>query len=120
MQPGYTYAATVTAVVDGDTLDVSLDLGFRLTQGTRVRVLHVDCPEHGTPAGDAATARVRELLPSGSAVVLATTKPDKYGRSLAAVQLPDGRDLATVLLAEHHAVPYEGGTKTTNPDGSTR
>lgn len=120
MRPSFTYAATVDAVIDGDTIDVLIDLGFRLTQGTRIRVAHVDCPEHGTPAGDAATAYVRGLLPPGAQVVLRTAKPDKYGRALATVQLADGRDLSSLLLEIKFAVPYEGGPKTTNADGSPK
>jgi micrococcal nuclease len=117
MIPTWTYDATVEHVVDGDTFDVAIDLGFRLTQRTRVRLHHVDTPERGTPAGTAATARVRDLLPIGCRVVLRTSKPDKYGRSLAVVCLPDGRDLATVLVAEKHAVPYEGGTRSNQLGG---
>lgn len=107
----HTYAATVQAVIDGDTYDVAIDLGFRIAFRTRLRLLHVDAPEHGTPEGDAATARVRELLPLGGPVTVETAKPDKYGRALARVTLSDGSDLAGLLVTEGHARPYEGGKR---------
>lgn len=112
MQPNYTYHASVVHIVDGDTLDVVLDYGDYLTQQRRLRVQHIDAYEHGTEKGDQATALVNSLLPVGAQVVVTTSKPDKYGRQLAVVQVPDGRDLATVLLQAGLAVPYEGGTKT--------
>lgn len=114
MTPAYRYAAVVRRVVDGDTIDVDLDLGFRLTSFLRLRVRDIDCPEHGTDAGDAATAYVRTRLPVGTAVVLDTSKPDKYGRTLAAVTYVwDGadHDLAADLIADGHARSYDGGHK---------
>lgn len=105
------YAATVEYVVDGDTLDVALDLGLHVHLDTRLRLAHVDAPEVSTAAGKESRDWLRQLLPAGSAVLVATSKTDKYGRALADVQLPDGRDLATVELAEGKAVPYEGGAR---------
>lgn len=111
MTPSFTYAATVLHVVDADTIDVDLDLGMRVHLHTRLRVRHIDAPERYTDAGKAAIAFVLDLLPIGSRVTVATSKPDKYGRALADVALVDGRDFAGELVAAGHAVTYEGGTR---------
>lgn len=112
MQPTYTYHATVVRIVDGDTLDVLLDYGDYLSQQRRLRLQHVDAYEHTTEKGAEATALVNRELPVGAQIVVTTSKPDKYGRQLAVVQTPAGKDLATLLLQAGLAVPYEGGTKT--------
>lgn len=112
MSPTYVYAATVERVLDADTVDVDLDLGMRAHLRTRLRVAHVDAPERFTAAGRDATAFAMLLLPTGSAVTVATRKPDKYGRSLADVALADGRDYADQLIRAGHAVRYEGGART--------
>jgi micrococcal nuclease len=114
LKPTFTYAATVERIVDGDTLDVDLDLGMRIHVKARLRLEHVNAPEHGNAAGDAATAFVQRLLPAGTPVVVATAKPDKYGRALATVAFQHDAhevDLATALLQAGHAVPYEGGAR---------
>lgn len=111
IRPTFHYAATVERVVDGDTLDVDLDLGMRVHLKTRLRVAHVDTPETSTDAGKEARAYVSALLPAGAPVTVSTAKPDKYGRALATVILPDGKDLASLLLDGGFAQPYEGGAK---------
>lgn len=86
----YAYRATVTKVVDGDTVDVDLDLGVHVVlHSERLRLRHVNAPEHGTAAGDAATKRLRELLPVGTRVYVRTEldRTEKYGRLLAVVWL---------------------------------
>ena len=66
-------------------------------------------PELDTAAGKVARDRARQLLPVGAEVVLLSHSLDKYGRALAEVTLPDGRDYADVMLAEGHAVDYATG-----------
>ena len=109
----YHYAATVLRVVDADTIDVVIDLGFSVSTHQRLRVDGIDAPEMATPAGKLARARVVELLDQagGRQVQVATQKVEKYGRYLASVALPDGRDLAAVLVSEGHAKPYFGGKR---------
>lgn len=109
--PVFTYAATVQKVIDGDTIDLDLDLGMRIHSHTRIRVAHIDTPEVNTQRGRDVRDLVRDLLPVGAQVVVTTQKPDKFGRALADVQLPDGQDLATLLLQGGHAVEYEGGAR---------
>jgi len=108
----YWYRAQVTRVVDADTLEVAVDVGFRLTATMPLRIAHVDAPESRTTQGKAATAFVAALLGALPASVLVHTfKPiDKYGRYLADVYAGD-KSIAIELLRAGLAVPYEGGAK---------
>jgi micrococcal nuclease len=88
----------VVAVVDGDTIEVSL-AGRR----ERVRVLGIDTPEAGACLAGAATAEMRRLA-LGHRVELRgdSSQPnrDRFGRRLAYVHLPDGRDVGFQLVAD--------------------
>ena len=106
-QPDYSYRASVLRVVDGDTVELRADLGFRVFVDVTVRLWGIDAPEvHGATreAGLKAAARVRELCPAGAAVVLCSRALDKYGRSVGSLTLADGADVARTLLAEGLAV----------------
>ena len=103
----YEYAATVTNVVDGDTVDAELELGFYATIKLRFRLLGVNCPEvHGPsrPKGLEAAAYTRSQL-LGKAVVIRTRKADDFGRWLGAITL-DGADFNARLVELGYAVPY--------------
>lgn len=106
------YRALVTRVIDGDTLEVQVDVGFYLSTTRPLRLAHVDAPEHNTEAGKRASAFVSGLLgPLPAPVMVHTFKPaDKYGRYLADVYIGDS-SLAGKLLEVGLAKPYEGGTK---------
>lgn len=79
----YNYNATVIRWVDGDTVWLEVDLGFRSKLSTEFRLHGINAPERYTDAGKQATARVNELAPAGSAVNIFTAKdPEKYGRWL--------------------------------------
>lgn len=114
LAPTFVYAGTVVRWVDGDTVDVAVDLGFRLTTKQRVRVYGLDTPERGHPLHDAAWERSRALAPEGGPVTLRTHKDDldKYGRWLAEVQSSTCADVTAALIAEGLGKPYDGGTKT--------
>lgn len=113
MTPAYRYAATVDRIIDADTYQVTVDLGFRTAVTLPLRLAHVDAPERFTDAGKAATAFVADLLgPLPADVVVETYKPaDKYGRYLATVSSVDGSDVGAALLAAGYATPYEGGKR---------
>jgi endonuclease YncB( thermonuclease family) len=103
----FTYAATLRRVIDGDTLVVALEVspGVFIEQTLRLRGL--DCPEMSTPEGKAAKRFVDALVAKTTAIVINTTKPDKYDRYLADVFLTiDSEEifLNTMLLANGHAV----------------
>lgn len=108
----FEYRAAIAKVIDGDTVDLIVDLGFHVSVAIRTRVLGVDTPEVSTVEGRAVRDLLREKLPIGSGVTIATQKDpgDKYGRWLARIETPFG-DLATWLLAGGMAKAYDGGTK---------
>ncbi len=85
---GWTYRATLVRAVDGDTIDVTVDLGFRLRIELRLRLVGVDTPERGHPDYARATAMLREHL-DGKPLMLRTHKDrtGKYGRYLATVYI---------------------------------
>ena len=80
----YTYNATVIRVVDGDTVDVTIDLGFDVSLAARFRLFGLNAPEKWTVEGKLSAARLSELLPVGSEVVVKSEKDrrEKYGRYL--------------------------------------
>jgi micrococcal nuclease len=108
----YEYSATVIRWVDGDTVDLRTDLGFRMWSETRFRLYGIDTPERGQANWAEATAFAVGHAPIGSTVRIQTYKdPDKYGRWLVDIYLPDGTHLNQALIDAGLAVPYFGGTK---------
>lgn len=107
--------AKVERVVDGDTILAECDLGWHVKLETYVRLYGVNAPELATDEGKAARDFVKEQLPVGTPVTVVSHKllgaTEKYGRALASVTLPSGRDLSTVLLETEHAVAYDGGAR---------
>ena len=117
----FTYPAIVRKVIDGDTLDVALEIAPGYRRELKLRLRGLDCPEVSTAAGRAAKAFVEGLLKPGDEVVISTTKPDKYERYLADVFIAQGsgdRGQATetdgeiflnnALLEGGYAVRYDG------------
>ena len=106
----WTYYATVTKIVDGDTIDVRVDLGFKISFEQRLRLARIDTWEvRGSEReqGLIAKARVEELTPVGSQVVIRTEKDKtgKYGRYIAEVYYLDGEEygnLTDLLITEGH------------------
>ena len=118
----FDYMVKVTRVVDGDTIDVSVDLGFDIWHNARVRMMGIDTPESRTrnleekALGLASKARLKELL-KGKKVKIVCSKEGKgkFGRILADVHTIDkeGNDVNVnnQLIEEGHARPYYGGKK---------
>lgn len=103
------YPAAVLKVVDGDTLDVDLDLGFTIRTRQRLRLTGLNSPEKNTPAGKTAKAWVGDWLAEhGPDLVVETHAREKYGRWLATVTAQDGACLNTDLLTAGQAAPYDG------------
>lgn len=76
------FKGIVTNVVDGDTVDIILDHGFRVTSEQRVRLLGVDTPERGQENYKEAKEFTTEKLLNKS-VIIQTYKGDSFGRYLA-------------------------------------
>ena len=117
----YEYSATIRRWVDGDTVDVTLDLGFDILYNNRIRLYGINTPESRTrdleekERGLAAKDRVKELCPVGSSVTLKTTKDGrgKFGRILGEIFVPGAvQSINQLLVEEGHALEYFGGKKT--------
>lgn len=105
----YEYKAEVKKVVDADTVDLVIDLGFNIKVQKRVRVLGIDAPEVRTDEGKEAKQFVESYLQVGAEVIVRTErdKNDKYGRFLADI-IHQGIPLSKVLLDKGLAKPYAG------------
>jgi len=114
MHDFFTYKAHVVNVVDGDTIDVILDLGFNLKHKIRLRLFGIDTPEIRTKdkkekaAGIISKEKVMELILDKD-VTVKTIKDSqgKYGRYLAIVILEDNMNLNNYLVEQHLAKVYE-------------
>jgi len=107
----YRYSASLVKVVDGDTLDFMVDLGFNISHKVRVRLYGVNTPELKSGSEDAKVAKQFTTLwlaaCSDLTVETIKDKSDKYGRFLAKVWDGD-KCLNTDLLVKGLAVPYFG------------
>jgi micrococcal nuclease len=109
----YTYKAKVIRVVDGDTVWLEVDLGFRMKTINDFRLYGVDTPERGQPGWAEATDFVKKLAPAGTEVLITTYKdPDKYGRWLAEIDVQGQyQTLNMQLVTNGLAEAYFGGKK---------
>lgn len=115
MVPYGPYRAVVRHIVDGDTIDVLVDLGLNDYRYTAIRLAGIDAPESNravsADAGRAAREHLRGLLPVGTPVALVTEPdPDSFGRYIAEVIRLDGDgvwfSVNERMLTDGHAVPY--------------
>jgi len=115
------YVKKVSKVVDGDTIDVDIDLGFDISFTSRVRLAGIDTPESRTTdkvekaLGLEAKAFLKSAIDSAKTVVIKTEKMDsseKYGRILGWVFL-DGSETSIneEMIKAGHAWGYLGDTK---------
>lgn len=95
-------------VIDGDTVDIAIDLGLKMFHQTRIRLYGINAPEIGTLEGQASRARLSELMPVGGEFTLRTIKDrkEKYGRYLGVFIDDDGHEVNQRMIAEGHAVAY--------------
>ena len=114
----------VTKVVDGDTIDVIIDLGFDIMYKSRVRLFGIDTPESRTRDlvekvfGLEAKKMVETWLPPGSTQTLITQKDKsgKFGRILGKFRIFDGKNdrestINVWMVENHYAVAYTGQSK---------
>jgi micrococcal nuclease len=115
------YVKKVTKVVDGDTIDVDIDLGFDISFSSRVRLAGIDTPESRTTdkmekaLGLEAKSYLKNAIDNAKTVVIKTEKMDsseKYGRILGWVFL-DGstKSINDQMITDGHAWGYLGDTK---------
>jgi micrococcal nuclease len=121
----YEYRCKVTRVVDGDTVDVDIDLGFGVwMHKERIRLYGIDTPESRTrdleekKYGLLAKQQIESFMPTGSMQTLVTVKDKagKFGRILGKFLIYDKKTDSQMtindwMIREHHAVAYLGQSK---------
>ena len=119
----YEYKVNILKVVDGDTVDVDIDLGFGCwLRNERVRIVGIDCPESRTSDriekvfGEAAKQRLTSLLSSEAILISQVSKmgenmKGKFGRILGDFRTINDQVVSTTLMEEGHAAAYNGGDK---------
>ena len=111
----------VLKVVDGDTIDVDIDLGFNISYTQRVRLAGIDTPESRTKdakekaLGLEVKDRLKKAIDAAKDVIIVTEKPDsteKYGRILGWIYLDkSSKSINEQLIEEGYAWGYMGETK---------
>ena len=121
----YTYKISPLKIVDGDTIDAEIDLGFDIKVKKRIRFMGINAPESRTrdleekAKGLAAKDRVKALLEGCKNIQLHSHGIGKFGRCLGEIFLDtiDGQEKLTLeslnelLISEGHAVEYHGGKR---------
>ena len=121
----YTYKISPLKVVDGDTIDAEIDLGFDIKVKKRIRFMGINAPESRTKdleekaRGLAAKDRVKQLLDGCDNITLNSHGVGKFGRCLGEIMLDkvDGQEKLTLvslnelLIKEGHATEYHGGKR---------
>lgn len=124
----YTYfVKKVIRIVDGDTIDIEIDLGFDLTKKERVRLGGIDTPEKRTKnleekaMGLEATEYLTALLDGAPQLTVTTEKDGKFGRMIGTLYLspdmlpnsinPNGSSINQAMIDDGFAWKYDGGTK---------
>ena len=119
----YEYKCKIVKIIDGDTVDVDIDLGFGVwLHKERVRLYGIDTPESRTrdldekKYGLIAKDMITKFMPLGSTQTLITQKDKsgKYGRILGKFKVNDGNYdiiLNDWMITNHHAVAYYGQSK---------
>lgn len=122
MSDTYEYRCSLVRVTDGDTLVVTIDLGFRLTATMPIRLLGLNAPEKNTTVGKQVKAWVAQWFLDNPDISVVTLKdPEKYGRWLGTItRLDGGLSLNDQLLELGYAKPYDGhGVRPTGPRPTT-
>ena len=113
----YEYRCKILKVVDGDTVDVDIDLGFGMTyKKQRVRLMGIDTPESRTRDlveklfGKASKKHLKEILSNAEMLTLVSHDKGKFGRILGELYV-NGESINQKMIDDHHAVDYGGGNK---------
>ena len=114
----YEYGCKITRVVDGDTVDADIDLGFSIIFQSRIRLYGIDTPESRTrnldekARGKLASNFLKDSIQKASSVKVKTKldKKGKFGRVLGSI-IADNVDLNQAMIDKHLAVKYFGQSK---------
>ena len=116
----YNYKISLLRIVDGDTIDAEIDLGFDVKIKKRIRFMGINAPESRTRdaeekvKGLAAKKRVTELLEDAQTVTVKSHGVGKFGRCLGELTLTQAGqeiNLNELLISEGHATEYFGGKR---------
>ena len=112
---------SITKVVDGDTIDANIDLGFDISFTKRIRLAGIDSPESRTTnlkekaLGLESKEWLKKTLEDAKDILIKTEKPDsteKYGRIIGHLFINDQEtSLNNQMIDEGYALPYDGGKK---------
>ena len=105
----YLYKAKIVRIVDGDTFDAEVDLGFHMTVKTRFRLADINTPGLRIEEQHEAAVKAKRFLEEkllGGTYYLVSHKGDKFGRWLATVYLDDGSTINGLMLKEGLAKVY--------------
>mgnify|MGYP004465100405 CR=1 FL=1 len=105
----YTYKIKLDRIIDGDTIDAYIDLGFDISVKKRIRFIGINTPE----------SRLKAILEGANTIQLTSHGVGKYGRCLGELEVDvvDGKECLTLanvnelLIKEGHAVEYHGGKR---------
>jgi micrococcal nuclease len=115
----YQYKVTITKIVDGDTVDVDIDLGFAVVlKKQRVRLYEIDTPESRTrdlvekKFGLASKEYLKKKLENATSIYLTSHDKGKFGRILGELHVDDeAKSVNMQMVDDHHAVYYYGQNK---------
>ena len=116
----YTYVITLDRVIDGDTIDAMIDLGFDVHVKKRIRFMGINTPESRTrdleekARGLAAKDRLKAILEGANTIQLTSHGVGKYGRCLGELFIElenEAVNLNQLLISEGHATEYFGGKR---------
>ena len=118
----YQYKIKLDRVIDGDTIDCYIDLGFNINTKKRIRFVGINTPESRTrdleekKRGLAAKARLKEILENAGEIHLDSHGVSKYSRVLGQLHVSDESsptmlNVNELLIKEGHAVEYHGGKR---------
>lgn len=99
----YDYKAHILRVIDGDTVEANIDVGFKINYHTNVRLAGLNAPELNQPDGPIVKARLIELVMNKPNTVIVSKSLDKYGRVLGTIYV-DGVSINQQLIDEKLAI----------------
>jgi micrococcal nuclease len=109
----FNYQAKILRIVDGDTVDLQVDLGFKVSIDIRVRLTEINAPELSTPEGVKSKEWLERKIEPNQSVIVSTFKNpgDPYGRWLGKITTEQFGDLSSYILKEGYAVPFKQSRK---------
>ena len=105
----YEYKAKVIRGIDGDSVWLEVDVGFRMSMRDNFRLIRIDAPEirgEEREAGLVSKEALKFILPVGDIITIRTKKAGKYGRWLIEVIAKDGSNVNDYMLKQGYAKPY--------------